>query len=570
MAAGRRPADVVLRNVRVVDVLSGVVTDPVDVALCGPDVAGIGSYRGVREIDGGGQFLMPGLIDSHIHIESSYVTPEEFGRLVVPRGTTTIMADPHEIVNVCGLGGLEFMVDAARRTRLDIRFMVPSCVPATPWENAGATVTAQDMVGPMDWPAVAGLGEFMDFPGVIAARDDVLAKIEVARNAGKPVDGHSPGVSGRDLDAYIAAGIRTDHECATAADLQARVSRGMYVLLREGTACRDLENLLKGVTPSNSRRCLLCSDDLQVGTILERGHLDHHLRLCVAAGVDPVTAVQMATINAAECFGLKDRGAVAPGWRADLVLVGDLKNFKASRVFIAGEEVGTAGVYLPEVNRASALSVRGKFLIRDFSASRLQLPLASDRAKVIEIRPGSVVTGKGTARLDRDKNGHFLRRPEEDVVKIAVIERHRGTGNVAVGLLRGYGIRHGAVALSIAHDSHNIITVGTNDDDMAQAVDRLVAMEGGVVLVRDGKTVDAVPLVVAGLMSDRPGEEVASRLRELEAAAFQNLGVSRSVEPIMTLCFMALAVIPELKITDQGLFDVTKFEFVGIEDHGSR
>lgn len=566
VAAGRVPADLVIRNVRVVDVLGGTVLEPTDVALCGRWIAGLGAYRGTQEIDAHGAYLVPGFIDGHIHVESSYVTPDELGRLVVPRGTTTIVADPHEIVNVCGVEGLAFMVEAAKNTRLDVKYMVPSCVPATPFEHAGAVVGADDMVGPMAWDSVGGLGEFMDFPGVIAGRDDALAKILVAQRAGKPVDGHSPGVAGRDLDAYIAAGIHTDHECATPQDLQARVSRGMYVLLREGTACHDLRNLLKGVTPANSRRCVLCSDDLMAGTILERGHLDHHLRICVEEGVDPVIAVQMATLNAAECFGFSGKGAIAPGWQADLVLVDDLKDFRVRRVFIAGEEVARDGAYLP-ADPPRTPGLRSRFHLKDFSAARFRLPLKTGRVRVIDILPGGVVTGQGVAQVTVE-DGCFVPSPTQDVVKVAVVERHHGTGNVAVGLLRGFGIRHGAMAVSIAHDSHNILVVGTSDADMETAVHTLVAQGGGVALVKDGQAVAALPLVIGGLMSDQPARAVAGNLEKLQERAFGELGVSRALEPVMVLSFMALAVIPELKLTDQGLFDVTKFAFVPVELEG--
>ncbi|HWQ75154.1 MAG TPA: amidohydrolase family protein, partial [Syntrophomonas sp.] len=336
-AAGRVPADLVIKNCRIVDIYNAAILENQSIAIVDGCIAGIGDYTGIREIDGTGQYALPGFIDGHIHIESSYVTPEEIGRLLVPHGAATIIADPHEIVNVCGMDGLDFMLAAARQTKLDIRFMLPSCVPATPFENAGAVIDAATMEKPIKEEQILGLAEFMNFPGVIHADDDVLDKLLVAMGVGKLIDGHSPGIGGRDLNAYAACGIHTDHECSTTEEMLDRLSRGMYVLLREGSACHNLRTLLRAVTPANSRRCVLCSDDRQPETILTLGHLDNHLRICVEEGLDPIIAVQMATLNAAECFGLRDRGAIAPGLRGDIVLVDNLQDFQVRRVFIRGE-----------------------------------------------------------------------------------------------------------------------------------------------------------------------------------------------------------------------------------------
>ena len=564
-AAGRRPADLVIKNCRIVDVYNSSIIEGKSIAISDGCIVGIGDYQGVHEIDAQGQYAAPGFIDSHIHIESSYVTPEEIGRLLVPHGTTTIIADPHEIVNVCGMEGMNYMLEASKGTKLDIRYMLPSCVPATPFENAGAVIDAAKMKEPLRDSRILGLGEFMNYPGVVEADDEVMNKLLIAINEGKLIDGHSPGLTGKELNAYVACGIHTDHECSTEEEMLDRLSRGLYILLREGSACHNLRTLLKAVTPANSRRCLLCSDDRQPETILRLGHLDNHLRICVEEGIPPVTAIQMASLNAAECYGLHDRGAIAPGLRADIVLLDSLKDFNVQRVFIQGEEVARDGKYLPKVRRCDISAVQGSFHVKDFSIGKLGLKLKSRHVNVIDILPGGVVTAKGTAKIELDEKGEFVWQPEQDIVKAAVVERHKGTGNVGLGLIRGYGIRSGAVALSIAHDSHNIITVGTKDEDMALAVESLVKQGGGIVLVKNGEIINCMPMVVGGIMSDRSGEWVSEKLSQIHKDAYEQLGISKAVEPIMTLCFMSLPVIPEIKVTDKGLFDVTRQAFIPIE-----
>ena len=562
-AAGRIPADLVIRGAKTVDVYSGSILTG-DIAISGGIIAGIGDYSGEKAVDATGLFAAPGFIDSHIHIESAYVSPEEIGRLLVPHGGTTIIADPHEIVNACGIAGLEYMLDASEETALDVRFMLPSCVPATAFEHSGAVIDAQAIGKLITDDRLAGLGEFMDYPGVINASDSALDKLLAAKRAGKLIDGHSPSVSGKELNAYASALIRTDHECATVEEMHERISRGMYVLMREGSACHDLRNLLKGVTPENSRRCLLCSDDRQPKTILELGHLDSHLRICVRDGLDAVTAIRMATLNAAECFLLHDRGAIAPGLRADIVLLEDLWDFRVRSVFINGNEAARDGVYLPPVRRRSIAPVEGSFFVKGISADKLKMPLSTGKAHVIGLNPGSVVTSKLVETVRRDENGDFVFDPALDIAKIAVVERHQNTGNVALGLIKGYGIKKGAVAISIAHDSHNIIVVGTNDADMAFAVEELIAQGGGIVLAQNSEVLECMPMPIGGIMSDRSGEWVDEKLTRAHDTAIKRLGISEAVEPIMTLCFMSLAVIPEIKLTDMGLFDVAKFDFIDI------
>jgi adenine deaminase len=563
-AAGRIPADLVIRNGRVADVYQGCFIEG-DVAVSGGFIAGVGNYEGAVEVDANGGYILPGFIDGHIHIESSFVSPEEIGRLLVPHGTSTIIADPHEIVNVCGLAGLEYMLGASKETILDIKMMLPSCVPSTIFEHAGAALDAAAMEKPLSDSRVWGMGEFMDYPAVINGSNAALDKLMLAKKTGKIIDGHSPKVLGKKLNAYSAAMIHTDHECADGEEMRGRISRGMYVLLRQGSACHDLRGLLKGVTAGNSRFCVLCSDDRQPKTILEKGHLDDHLKICVEEGIDPMIAIRMATINAAECYRLYDRGGIAPGLRADLTLVDDLKDFRVSRVFIEGKEAAKDGKYLLPIKRRGDTAVRSSFHVKDFSAEKLSLRLAGEEVYVIDIRPGTVVTGKGKAKVKRDASGCFVYDPQADIAKIAVVERHQNTGNVAPALIRGYGIKRGAIALSVAHDSHNIIAVGVSDSDIACAVEELLKQNGGAVVVRDGRTVERMPLPLGGLMSDQSGEWVNERLNSIHRAAFQELGVNPDLEPVMSLCFMALPVIPALKLTDMGLFDVERFTFIPIE-----
>ena len=564
VAAGRERADLVIKNGTVADVYGGRFIKA-DVAICGGLVAGVAQdYDGAELYDASGQYVVPGFIDGHIHIESSMLGPVEFSRLLVPHGTTTVIVDPHEIVNITGLAGLETMLNAASSACLDIKFMTPSCVPATPHEHSGFELDAKAIAAPLDDRRLLGLGEFMDYPAIIAAEDRVLDKIALALKAGKLIDGHSPGVKGKNVNAYAAACIHTDHECSGVEEMEERIRAGMYTLLRQGSTCHDLRNLLKGLTPENSRRCVLCSDDLQPATIIGQGHLEEHLRVCFEEDIDPMCAIRMATLNAAECYRLFDRGALAPGMRADIALLDNLSDFKVRRVYVQGVLAAENGRCLFSPPRPDYDALRGTFHVKDFSERKLALPLASNRAYVIDMKPGTVVTGKGVAEVKRE-GGLFVHDPAQDIAKIAIVERHHGTGLVGVGLFRGYGIKKGAIAVSIAHDSHNIITVGTNDTDIACAVNHLIAIGGGAVLALDGGVICELPLPLGGVMSDQSGEWVEKRLNELHDAAWNTLGINRKIEPVLGLAFMSLIVIPELKITCDGLFDVQKFDFLPID-----
>lgn len=564
VSAGRIKADVVIKNGKVVNVFSGKIQE-LSVAVCDGVIAGVGDYEGEEVVDAHGCYVLPGLMESHIHIESSFVTPEEVGRLLVPHGTTTIIADPHEIVNVAGIRGLNYMLDAAENTALDIKFMLPSCVPSTLYEHSGAILDAAGMEEPILDQRILGLGEFMNFNGVINGAETELEKLLVALRAGKLIDGHCPGVSGKALNAYVMAGVGTDHECSTLEEMEERIQNGMYVQIRQGSACRDLAKLIKGITPVNSRRCVLCSDDRQPKTIFEEGHMDGHLRLCVKEGMDPVTAIQMATINAAECYRLWDRGAIAPGRRADLVLVDDLESFSVRAVWIQGRLTAEEGKYLPEVKRKDISAVAGSVTIKDFSRERLKMKLKTPRVNVIEVIPGGIVTRRTAETVELDSEGDFVYRPEQDICKLVVAERHNNTGYLSVGLIKGYGIRKGAVALTVNHDSHNIIAAGTNDEDLTFAINSLVEQQGGAVLVEQRRVLSSMPLPVGGIMSDQTADWVDRKLVEIHKIAHEELGVNPDVDPLMTLCFMALPVIPEIKMTDMGLFDATGFRFIPVE-----
>lgn len=564
VAAGEIPADRVLKNCRVVNVYTHEVV-PADIAFSDGTIAGVGSYQGVEEVDAGGRYALPGFIDSHIHIESSMVTPEEFCRLLVPHGTTTVIADPHEIANVCGLRGLDYMLDAASRVPMDIRYMMPSCVPCTSFEDAGAVITAEEMRPYLEDGRVLGLAEFMDNVGVAGAEEEVLNKLEEASFLGRPIDGHAPGLEGAAFRAYAAAGIQTDHECGTPEEMRERLANGLYVQLRNGSACRNLAVLADALDEYSARRCLLCSDDRQPVSIFAEGDIDGMLRILVEKGIDPITAVQMATLNAAECYGLRDRGAIAPGKKGDVVLVEDLNAFRVAGTWIDGVPVAEDGVFLPEIVRADAAAVRGSVHLGSITPETFRLSLAGSKVHVIDMVPHEVVTRKSVASVQRSEDGDFFFTEEAGICKIAAIARHDSAAGSSTALLRGYGIRAGAVAMTIAHDSHNIIAAGTNNEDLAFAVNALAKSEGGIVLVREGALVGSMPLPIAGLMSDQSGEWVAERLAELHEKAASVLGVVGALDPIMTLCFMALPVIPEIKITNRGLFDVTTWSFLPLE-----
>ncbi|ABD99739.1 adenine deaminase [Ligilactobacillus salivarius] len=565
VAAGRKKADLVLKNAKIVDVFQAKILTG-DIAISDGYIAGIGgSYQGVVECNYTGKYVAPGFIEAHIHIESSYVSPEEFSRVFIPRGTTTILADPHEIVNVAGLKGLDYMVNAAKNAKMDIRYMMPPCVPATNFETSGADLYADDMEDALKTGEVDGLAELMNFPGVINADDKMIDEILMAKKYGARIDGHAPQVVGKDLNAYIAAGPANDHECSTLEEAEERLARGMYLLLREGSVTQDLRKLLPIVNTANSRRCLLSGDDVQAKTAINKGHLDNSIRICIDEGLNPITAIQMATLNPAEYCGLNDRGAIAPGRRADMVVFESLEDFAVEETYILGEKLSQGNEYLGEVNYYPIDSVESSMHVKDFTREKLQLHLNSDKVRAIGVVPGEVLTTEEHVTVKRDGDGNFVYNDQEDVTKIVVVERHHNTGNVNVNLLSGYGIKAGAIAISIGHDSHNIIATGTNDDDIFMAVNELIKQEGGAVVVKDEKVISRMELKIAGLMCNLPAEKMIAQQDALDEAVHEELGVPDNVNPVMTLSFMPLAVIPKLKITDKGLVDVEKNAFVSNE-----
>lgn len=565
VAAGRKKADLVLKNAKIVDVFQAKILIG-DIAISDGYIAGIGgSYQGVEERNYTGKYVAPGFIEAHIHIESSYVSPEEFSRVFIPRGTTTILADPHEIVNVAGLKGLDYMVNAAKNAKMDIRYMMPPCVPATNFETSGADLYADDMEDALKTGEVDGLAELMNFPGVINADDKMIDEILMAKKYGARIDGHAPQVVGKDLNAYIAAGPANDHECSTLEEAEERLARGMYLLLREGSVTQDLRKLLPIVNTANSRRCLLSGDDVQAKTAINKGHLDNNIRICIDEGLNPITAIQMATLNPAEYCGLNDRGAIAPGRRADMVVFESLEDFAVEETYILGEKLSQGNEYLGEVNYYPIDSVESSMHVKDFTREKLQLHLNSDKVRAIGVVPGEVLTTEEHVTVRRDGDGNFVYNDQEDVTKIVVVERHHNTGNVNVNLLSGYGIKAGAIAISIGHDSHNIIATGTNDDDIFMAVNELIKQEGGAVVVKDEKVISRMELKIAGLMCNLPAEKMIAQQDALDEAVHEELGVPDNVNPVMTLSFIPLAVIPKLKITDKGLVDVEKNAFVSNE-----
>ncbi len=556
IARGDAPADLLLKGGQVVNVFSGEVHNA-DIAIADGKIVGVGGGFTAKEtLDVSGKVIAPGFIDAHVHIESSMVPPSEFARAVVPRGTTTVITDPHEIGNVLGLDGIRYMFDAAKYNPLSMFVMLPSCVPATNMETSGATLRSYDIEPFKDNPWVLGLAEMMNYPGTINGDPEVLAKITLFKD--KIIDGHAPGLSGLALNAYVAAGIRSDHECTTVEEAREKLRLGMTIFIREATTAHNLEALLPIITPATAARICWCTDDRQPSDLIDQGGIDYVIRRAIRQGIDPVVAIQIATINPASYYGLHDRGAITPGRRADLVVLDNLRNVTTKLVLRGGAVVAQDGALLPYDKPDRAARVRGSMNV-NWDKVSFRIEAQGRRAHVIGVIPDQLVTEHLIEELTIE-NGEAVQDPGLDLLKIAVIDRHANTGAHTVGFVKGIGLRQGAIASSIAHDHHNLVVICADDASMMTAA-RAVAKSGGGLSVAHKQTVLAqVPLPIAGLMSDQPIETVRQQMDEVLDAA-HNLGATLH-DPFMAMSFLALAVIPELKITDQGLVDVTKFQKV--------
>jgi len=560
IASGDGMADLLIKNGRVVDVFSGQI-EKKDVAIFAGVIVGFGDYQAKKIVDVKGDFLCPGLIDGHVHVESSMVTIPEFARAVLPNGTTSVVIDPHEIANVHGREGIRFMADSARGIPLNVFIMLPSCVPATNMETSGATLKASALRPLFKEPWAIGLAEMMNFPGVIFRDSEVLKKIETAK--GRPIDGHAPMLSGKRLYAYLTAGIRSDHECTTLKEAKEKLKNGMWIQVREGTTARNLKDLLPLVTTKNSRRIFFVTDDRHPKELLKEGHIDSMIRQAIHLGLDPILAIQMATLNAAEYFRLDGLGAIAPGYRADLVTFDHLGRFRIGKVFKDGILVAENGKMLitPPGRKGLKVGLRVRGSVRVGPLKKDAFLLRSNQllAKVIQLIPNQIVTKKVMKKIIL-KEGVAYPNIKEDILKIVVVERHKATGNIGIGFVQGFGLRNGAIGSSVAHDSHNLVIVGTNDHDILKTVNVIQAMRGGLVVVSDGKVLSSLPLPIAGLMSESAVPQVYLQLEALHRAV-RKLGC-KIPDPFMALSFLSLPVIPELKITDKGLVDVNQFKFV--------
>jgi len=562
IARGDEPADLLLRNGQIVNVFTGEIVAG-DVAIADDTLVGVGpTYEAEKEIDLGGRYVCPGLIDAHVHVESSMVAPAQFARAVVPRGTTTVVTDPHEIANVAGSDGVRYMLIASEGLPLTVLVNLPSSVPATDMATAGAELDAVDLKALADLPRIAGLAEFMNVPGAVLGLPGALEKLRAFRD--RVIDGHAPGTSGKWLQAYVGAGPGSDHECTTVDEMLEKLRLGMYVFIREATGAKNLRTLVPAVTPHNARRCGFATDDRHPSDLLDEGHIDYLIRLAVEEGLNPVAAIRMATLNVAEWFRLRDRGALAPGRRADVVVFSDLKDFRAEMVFSGGRLVARDGDLVgdwpePSVDDADVRdAVRGSVRV-DWEAIDLSVPAEGDQMRVIGIVPDQIVT-QSLVMEPTVVGGEAVSDPERDLLKLAVIERHRATGNVGIGFVQGFGLQHGAIAGSVGHDAHNLIVAGCDDTSMWTAARAVADLQGGLVVVNGEKVLATVPLPIGGLMSDRPLEKVRQQMDAAVDAA-KDLGASLH-DPFMTLGFLALEVIPSLKLTDRGLVDVDAFEIV--------
>lgn len=551
-------ADLVIKNANIVNVFTKEIVKA-DIAICKDLIVGIGSYSGIKEIDAEGKYVCPAFIDSHVHIESTMVIPPEFAKAVIPHGTTTIIADPHEIANVCGVNGINFMLNQSKNLPMNIFFMMPSCVPSTPFESNGADLSAELIKAFLSNERILGLGEVMDYPAVMDGNIGMLKKIDLFDD--KIIDGHSPLLTGKELNAYRAAGITTDHECSTIDEALERLRLGMYVQIREGSGAKNLENLVKGILEKklNFDRCIFCTDDKHLDDIRRDGHISYNVKKAIVLGVNPIDAICMATINVAQCYKLKRLGAIAPGYSADIVIFDNLHDFNIDNVLFRGEIVYQNKKICKNIESIiEDNNVINTVRIKNISAKDLEIKLGNDTVTIVELTPNELITKKKTAKIN-NKDGVFA--ADDKFSKIAVIERHKATNNIGLGIISNFNINNGAIASTVAHDSHNLIVVGDNDEDMLVAIEELKRVNGGYVVVSDGIVKGTLELPIAGLMSDKSSDYVVNTLNKMLKEA-EKLGINKNIDPFITLSFLALPVIPEIRITDKGLFDVTKFKFI--------
>lgn len=558
-AKGKNNADLVIKNVQLINVLSEEIYTA-DVAVKDGVIAGIGKgYKGSNEIDGTGKYLSPAFIDGHVHIESSMLLPSEFAKMVVPSGTTTVISDPHEISNIIGLHGISFMREASKGLPLDVYMMLPSCVPASPYETSGFELNSYDLSLLIDSDWVLGIAEMMNFPGVVNKDKEVLSKIKLGLDKKKRIDGHAPYLADKDLCAYVAAGVNSDHECTNPEEAIEKLRLGMYIMVREGSAAKDLDALIPVLKNMPTRKCIFVTDDRYPAALKE--HINMMVRRAVERGVSPIKAIQMASINTAEYFGLKNLGAVAPSYKADMLLFDNLTDFKPSLVIKNGEVVAQNGEMVVDIESKVLSSLRGTVNIRWIEKEDLKIKAKSNKVKAIEVTDGQLVTKCVPASVNV-VDGYAESNVDEDVLKILVIERHKASGNIGKGFVKGFGLKSGAIASTVAHDSHNMIVIGTNDEDMFKAIKELVKSQGGKVIVKDGEVVAKLELPIAGLMSEESAQTVIKKGEELKQGE-KTIGCTLA-EPFMTMAFLSLSVIPEIKLTDKGLMDVLKCEFTDL------
>ncbi|MGD9011714.1 MAG: adenine deaminase [Desulfobacterales bacterium] len=556
-AQGQKPVDLLLTNARVVNVFTGEIVSQA-VAISGGVVVGFGPYKAKKVLDIDNRFIAPGFIDSHVHIESSMTCVSEFARAIAVHGTTTVAADPHEIANVLGADGIAYMLQSAEAQPINIYFTLPSCVPATDMETAGARLTAEDLEPFLSHEKIVALAEMMNYPGVLFCDPDVLAKISTAARQHKPVDGHAPGLTGQALYAYIAAGIQSDHECTTALEAKEKLAAGMHIMIRQGTGAKNLQALLEAVNERTARRMMWCTDDRHPHDLIAEGHIDSIVREAIQSGLEPVLAIQMATLNPAEYFGLRHLGAIAPGKQADWVVFSDIQKPVIEQVYCRGILTAEDGKILPDIQTPSPVSMAPSMNV-DLQAVDFTIAAEKKNMRVIELKADQLITHEHI-EPPAVENDLAISDPSRDLLKMAVVERHSGSGNIGKGFVRGFGLKHGALASSVAHDSHNIVIVGTSDADMQAALKTVVDMGGGLAAVSNQKALARLALPLAGLMSLEPITTVRKQLDGLIKIAHR-MGCTLP-DPFMTLSFLALPVIPELKLTDKGLIDVNKFEVV--------